>query len=639
MDTISYKEAAKDFESAFPIGNGRLGATVYGGIGSQVIALNEESLWSSPFIDRINRSCRKDLPKVTALYADGHSREAQELVKESFAPVLPGPAHYKSAGSFRIDFFSAADRSPLAENILAYERTLDMETGIASESFALESPKDSTAIFSRNAPLGGGSSVSYSREVFASACNDVIAIHIEASLPRNIFLRAGFESDGETRTVFSLDEDTIVLERLDGVPMCAMAMACATGGSCCVKGGSLIVEGADDVTIYIDIETAYRSGHYRRRGGDVSRSAKSLATSAADKALKKLCIVQARPYQSVLDDHASRFSRRYRRLSLQLADKEQEAAWKRGRYRMLSSFSTPGTLPPLKTGLWTDPAAQEAEPVRYSLKDLSAMPFLEYGQEKAYAALGRYLKALRKRGFRCAKAMFQDEGSLSYTASDIWGDCAPSTADENALVPLGAIYAALLLKKYYDYTLDRKFLKKHLRLLTGPCAFFAGFQPPRPYGEEERELIRKLFEASWEAVCELEQEGKYPELHAKLNELAAGASGDAAPLPNGDPLVRSIIRADMLKGKVEIALLSGGNLPISSGQCPSSGELKGLHLPGNLRADVHWENGSPKGGRIYARPGCTAYAKSIVLSYGGKSYPAEIQTGSIDILNILPSTV
>ena len=62
MDTISYKEAAKDSGTAFPIGNGRLGAMVFGGIDSQVIALNEESLWSSPFIDRANRSCRKDFP-------------------------------------------------------------------------------------------------------------------------------------------------------------------------------------------------------------------------------------------------------------------------------------------------------------------------------------------------------------------------------------------------------------------------------------------------------------------------------------------------------------------------------------------------------------------------------------------------
>ena len=94
----------------------------------------------------------------------------------------------------------------------------------------------------------------------------------------------------------------------------------------------------------------------------------------------------------------------------------------------------------------------------------------------------------------------------------------------------------------------------------------------------------------------------------------------------------SIIQGRMSKGKVEIDLLSGGNLS-------SSGELKGLHLPGNLRADVIWEGGSPKGGRIYAKPNCSDYAKSIALRYGGKSYPSELQSGSIDILNILPSTV
>ena len=198
--------------------------------------------------------------------------------------------------------------------------------------------------------------------------------------------------------------------------MCAMAMACTTGGTCRVKGGSLIVEGADDVTIYIDIETAYRSGHYRRRGGDVSRSAKSLATSAADKALKKLCFAQTKPYQSVRDDHASRFSRRYRRLSLTLADKQAEADWKLYRYKLLSSFSQPGTLPPLAGGLWQDGTAV------YTIEDLYTQPYLKYGLEKSYAALGRYLKAFRKRSYRCAKAMFQDDGSLAYSTGDIWGE-------------------------------------------------------------------------------------------------------------------------------------------------------------------------------------------------------------------------
>ncbi|MBP5156314.1 MAG: glycoside hydrolase family 95 protein [Treponema sp.] len=635
MDTISYKEPATDIGTAFPIGNGRLGAMVFGGVDSQVITLNEESLWSSPFIDRVNRSCRKDFPKIKGLYSEGRDREAKELIKESVASVPARPASYRSAGKFHIDFFSSADRSPLSGNqnsILVYERTLDMETGIASEDISIESPKDSTAIFSQNASLAGGSSVSYSRDAFVSAEDDVITIHIGASLPRTIFLRAGFESDDQTRTVFSLDDDTVVLERTDGIPMCAMAMACTTGGTCRVKGGSLIVEGADDVTIYIDIETAYRSGHYRRRGGDVSRSEKSLATSAADKALKKLCFAQTKPYLSVRDDHASRFSRKYRRLSLILSDKTAEADWKLYRYKLLSSFNVSGTLPPLAAGLWADGTQHLPDGPVYNMADLYTTPSLKYGLEKSYAALDRYLKAFRKRSYRCAKAMFQDDGSLAYSTGDIWGDSAPSAEDTDLFAPTGAVYIALSLKDYYDYTLDRKFLKKHFRLLTGPCEFFASFQPPRPWDAKENALLRRLFEAAWEAAAVLNITGKHPDIHAYLaglppadDKLVEDGEGQLSPTD-------SIIRGRMTKGKLEINLLSGKNLS-------SSGELKGLHLPGNLRADVTWEGGSPKGGRIYAKPNCLNYAKSIVLTYGGKSYPAEIQTGSIDILNILPSTV
>ena len=246
MDTISYKEAANSFETAFPIGNGRLGATVFGGVNSQIIALNEESLWSSPFINRVNRNCWKDYAKIQELYAGNCEREARERIRESVDSVPGSPAWYKSAGTFRIDFFSSAERTPLSgteSSMLVYERKLDMETGIASENFSIESPKDSTAIFSRSASIAGGSNVSYSRDIFASASDDVIAIHIGASLPRNIFLRAGFESDGQTRTVFALDEDTVALERMDGIPMCAMAMACCTGSRSRGLGASSVFFG------------------------------------------------------------------------------------------------------------------------------------------------------------------------------------------------------------------------------------------------------------------------------------------------------------------------------------------------------------------------------------------------------------
>ena len=664
MDSISYKEAAKEFETAFPVGNGRIGATVYGGVDSQVITLNEESLWSSPFIDRVNRSSWKDYKKIKELYAAGAAGEAGERMKESMASVPAYPAHYRSAGNFRIDFFSSAERSPLAEkpgSLLVYERRLDLETGIASENFSIESAKDSTAFFSRSAGSAGGSNVSYSREVFSSALDDVIAIHIGASLPRNIYLRAGFEGDGQTRSVFALDDDTVVLERTDGIPMSAMAMACCTGGSCCVKGGSLIVEAADDVTIYIDVETAYRSGHYRRRGGNVSRPGKSLATSCSDKALKKLCFAQVKPYQSVLDDHASRFSRRYRRLSLRLSDGEAEARWKYGRYLLLSSCGGKASLPPLQTGLWIRPEGQPSDgggQARYVLGSLAEMPYCEYGLEKSYAALGCFIKAFRKRSRKCAREMFQADGSLAYGSCDLWGDGALSADDERPLVPLGAAYAALSLKKYYDYTLDRKFLKKHLRLLTAPCEFFAVFEGPDSYSDGEQALIRRLFEAARDATRLLGVSEKHPEIHAYLEKHGSPVTeGGVLPLPSrraeggcglsdGISLVDAIMKARLDKGKVEISLLSGlehsvsgGAFPVSGGVFPVSGELKGLHLPGNLRAEVLWEDGSPKGGRIYAKPGCVEYAKDIVLLYGGRAYPASLQTGSIDILNILPTTV
>ena len=92
MKTICSKSPAENWAQAFPVGNGRLGAMVWGNPAHEIIQINEESVWSSSFIDRNNPGCRKSLQKINAFVKEGRNAEAQDLLRTSFDPLVKNHA-------------------------------------------------------------------------------------------------------------------------------------------------------------------------------------------------------------------------------------------------------------------------------------------------------------------------------------------------------------------------------------------------------------------------------------------------------------------------------------------------------------------------------------------------------------------
>ncbi len=518
MNVLWYRKPAVEWSEALPLGNGRIGAMVFGQPGHEVIQLNEESVWSGPFRDRNNRSCRAALPEIRRLLDSGHIQEAQELAYESMTGCPSQQSVYQTAGELHIDFFTQDNKGLKGPcgvredlfNCSVYKRSLDLESAIATTSFTAESSMPSTAYFSKNTH---GSSITYTREVFASAADDVLVVHIAASTPKSIFFRANFDRGDFAHRMYALEEDTIVMECNSGIPFSAVATVLASGGRVSTKGGTLLVEGADEATLYVDIETAFRGHRFSAKKGNASLSREKLAMLCTDEALRKVCFASSTSYTNLKAGHLAEYCPLYGRVKLCLggpgdasaegsvdsglvptdellsgrADnpKLAELYWNYGRYLLLASSRRPGTLPATLQGLWN----KEMDPKwgsRYTININTQMNYWAAAMcslPETEMPLFSLMKRAYKNGRKTARVMYGCDGYVAHHSLDIWGDTAP----QGQWIPgtywvLGAAWLATHVREHYEYTLDLKFLRKHYYLLREACEFFSQYLVPSANG-------------------------------------------------------------------------------------------------------------------------------------------------------------
>lgn len=688
MKSIWYKNPAENFGEAISVGNGRIGATVFGGTGHEKIYLNEESVWSCRYSDRNNKNAKEAVNGIRALLNQGRELEAQEQIFECFSGAPISQAYYKSSGIVSIDFYDAEHQGLLGpdsgdkgtfSSYDSYRRELDFSSGICSSSFSLESAAPSTVDLSSGT---NGSYVTFTRECFASASSDVLVYHISASMPKSIFLRLKIE--GETfPKKYNLTEDTVVALCDSGIPFAAMVTAVASGGTVFTHGDNLIIEKADDVTLYIDVESAYRKRRFRNKGGNNFRNPMIFASKCADIALKKICFASGTSYENLKTDQALEFSAWNQRSILSLDGLETDGKsvdeicqdnkaakfldWIYSKYKFISSCKEQATLPSVASGIWTD----KKNAGNFSLQDGN---FYRYssgilGLEKINLPLFKLAKRIYKRGKATAKKMYGCQGFVLHNSTDIWGDSVPCGVDfRNSYTPLGACAIAKAALDYYEYSLDRKFLKRHFYLFKKACDFFAEYlvpvedkkflslSPAFTDGYEtrsgtvayialenvfENKIVKELFENTLAAMKYLGFKNSeklfinYSSIIQKIKcaeeerpESNTASNFDTFLLSSADSIISSKIK----NGRVEISLLS--NLPAEW----QSGSLTKVCLKGNILADIKWRDGKFEDARLYTEQG-TVFMKELTICYGGKKYSSQLSDGSLDIRNVLPTTV
>ncbi len=453
---LFFEQPAATWPDALPVGNGRLGAMVFGNPAKERLQLNEETIWDGERRDRNNPQAVRS-SEVRSLLMAGKVHEAEALAAEVMMGIPVRLPVYQTLGDLRLDF------DDVPADVSSYRLALDLDQAIVTTRFT-----------------AGGAS--WTREVFSSAPRNVIAARIECTQPIALTVRldrpahSQTESLGSSRLVMTgaarpvkPTTDPATQERQAGVAFRAELKAIAEGGSMHATGDTLRIENARAITLFLTAATDFRE-----------RDAAGMAAACA----RNLRAASAASYERLRAEHVADYQSYARRVGLELLDgpdplrdmatdkrmmRVKEGAedpgliatyFHFGRYMLISS-SRPGTLPANLQGIWNE----SLDPPWGSKFTVNINTEMNYWMaENANLAdlhlqLFDLLDATRSFGAQTAKRYFNARGFLVNHNTDLWGDSIPVDYVQAGIWPMGAAWISLHLFSHYAYSLDKNFLR------------------------------------------------------------------------------------------------------------------------------------------------------------------------------------
>ncbi|MFI7070798.1 glycosyl hydrolase family 95 catalytic domain-containing protein [Micromonospora sediminicola] len=454
--------AGTDWLRALPIGNGRLGAMVFGNIDTERLQLNEDTVWAGGPYDSANTRGAANLAEIRRRVFADQWTSAQDLINQTMMGSPGGQLAYQTVGNLRLAFGSA-------DGTTQYRRTLDLTTATVTTTY-----------------LRGG--VRHQREVFASAADQVIVVRLTADRADAIAFSATFDSPQRT-TVSSPDGATIGLDGVSGsmegvtgsVRFLALAHAAATGGTVSSSGGTLRVSGATSVTVLISIGSSYVN--YRTVNGDYQGIARNRLAAARTVAVDQLRSRHLADYQAL-----------FRRVSIDLgrtaaadqptdvriaqhatSDDPQFAAllFQYGRY-LLISCSRPGTQPANLQGIWNDSLAP-AWDSKYTINanlPMNYWPADTTNLSECFLPVFDMVRDLAVTGARVAQAQYGAGGWVTHHNTDAWRGASVVDGALWGMWQTGGAWLSTLIWDHYLFTGDLGFLSAHYPALKGAAQFF-----------------------------------------------------------------------------------------------------------------------------------------------------------------------
>ncbi len=456
--TLWYQQPARQWVEALPVGNGRIGAMVFGGLAEERLQLNEDTLWAGGPYDPNNPEALEALPEVRRLIFAGKYTDAAKLISQKVMARPLKQMPYQTVGDLLLKF-------PV-ENAENYRRELNLDTAIASVTFE-----------------AGG--VKYRREVFASPVDQVIVVRLTADKPGRITFTAGLSSP-QSATV-STAGNTLILAGVNGdaegikgaLKFQARVRVLAQGGKTAAETNTISVAGADSATLLIAMATSYKS--FR----DVSGDPAALTT-------RWLAAAQNKPLDKLRRAHIAEHQRLFRRVRLDLGapvdrptderirdfatgNDPQLAAlyFQFGRYLLISS-SRPGTQPANLQGLWND-SLKPPWGSKYTINintEMNYWPAEPCNLSECVEPLVAMIQDLTVTGARTAKVMYNARGWVAHHNTDLWRATAPIDGPQYGMWPTGGAWLTMHLWEHYRFTNDRRFLAKVYPAMKGAALFF-----------------------------------------------------------------------------------------------------------------------------------------------------------------------
>lgn len=456
---------APQWDQALPVGNGRLGAMVFGETRLERIQLNEETLWSGGPRDTNNPEALKYLPEVRRLLFEGHPAKAMELANQHLMGNPRTLRPYQTLGDLKLDF-------PGHETVSDYRRELDLDSAIIRIRYR----------------VGG---VEYLREIFCSAVDQLLVVRLRASEPGRIHVLAGLSrpQDAVTRNA---GKDQLVMEgQLDGgkgLRFQASLLVLPEAGEMSSRDGQIEVRQANAATLLLSAGTSFL-------GIDPSVFCDAQLKGAARKS-----------YAAMQSAHVSDYQYFFRRVELNLGTKagshlatdERLEQVKKGaedleliaqyfqfgRYLLIAS-SRPGTLPANLQGLWADgmnPPWNSDYHLNINLQ-MNYWPAEVCNLADCATPLFDLIDSLREPGRKTALIHYGSRGFVAHHITDIWGFTTPGDGAQWGLWPMGAAWLCQHLWEHYAFNQDMDFLaQRAYPVMKEAAEFFLDYLAPDPKG-------------------------------------------------------------------------------------------------------------------------------------------------------------
>ena len=476
--TIFHDAPAKAFTEASPLGNGRLGAMVFGDPLEERIVLNESGMWSGSRHDADRADAASALPEIRRLLLEGRNFEAERLVGEHFTCAGQGSGLGKGAdvpfgcyqvlGHLRLKFLYAAEAP-----VEGYARRLDLSSAISSVHYS----------------RGGAA---FESETFVSAADEVIVLRIRANQPGRVGFSLALDRPERFETRAAGEDGLLMTGQLNngtdgrGVQYAARVRVLHRGGRIVQRGSSIELIGADEAVVLVTAATDIRT-FAGRCAPDPAAATEADMNAAAGKA-----------YESLREAHLVDYRRYFDRVGLTLGEIDHAAPVKTtparlkaahqgasdpalstllfnfGRYLLISS-SRPGGLPANLQGIW----AEEVQTPWNGDWHLDVNVQMNYWPAEVcnlsdlHQPMFALVASLQEPGAATARKYYAARGWVAHVITNPWGFTSPGEHASWGATTSGSAWLCQHLWDHYLFTLDRDFLAWAYPILQGSARFYA----------------------------------------------------------------------------------------------------------------------------------------------------------------------
>jgi len=462
MSELWFERPAGDWNEALPVGNGRLGAMIYGRTDTELLQLNEDSVWYGGPQDRTPQDALKYLPQIREAIRSGDHTEAEKLATLAFFANPISQRQYQPLGHLFLDF------GHVPSLVTNYKRSLDLQTATVYISYDYQD-------------------VHYKREVWASYPDNVIAIRIQSSSSAEFNLRLTRMSELEFETNEYLDDvsatnDSIKMHVTPGGRNSNSA-CCTVRGRCeddgiITKIGNNLTFNSSKVLLLIAAETKFR---FADTDGQVSQELDNAFCQGPDELWMR---------------HKLDYDELYDRMQIHLQpDRSDIPTDKRikspadpglialyhnyGRY-LLISCSRRGhkALPANLQGIW-NPSFHPAWGSKFTININLQMNYWlanACNLSECEEPLFELLERLAESGEKTARVMYGCRGWAAHSCTDIWADTAPVDRWMPATIwPLGGAWLCYHIWEHFRFVGQSQFLQRMFPILEGCVLFILDF--------------------------------------------------------------------------------------------------------------------------------------------------------------------